>query len=439
MASVIDVLSGRIEQVASGASGGGSTSFAGHSSLAQALAANQQRLNDGDLSLLEALAGSSIALDLDGTGTAAPAAGGQAGSSGGIGVWASADYDRISSKDDGLGDWDGSQFSLSVGVDGHVSRSTLIGVAASWSKGSAEFDSDATLETDTSLLGLNPYIGWHSRDGKQTAWGTVGYSSGDFEQDQKSLKTDLKMTVLAIGGSTRLAEGSGVDFDIKGDLSTAELSTDATDSLPEVKSKAHRARVAVEAGVTKPSASGGHVMRSVALGLRYDGGDGDTGSGLELDGELDWSGRSVLVSGAANVLLFHTGDLKEWGLAGLIRYTPSHSKGRNLTFRAQPSYGRGESGSGQLWDQQVKDLDEDGGEPEARLVMDAGWGLAALSGRGLVTPYSGLELSEGGSRVYRLGSRVAIDSVFNINLAANRTEDGDSPEHGIGLQLGMQW
>ena len=439
--SVIDVLSGRIAQVASGSLGDGSVSFAGHSSLAQALAANQQGLNDGDLSLLEALGGSSIALELDGTGTAAPSAGGQAGSSG-VGVWASANYDRISSTAPGVGDWDGNSFSLFVGVDGHVSRNTLIGVAASWSKGSTEFDDDPTLEIDTSLLGLNPYIGWHSDDGKKTAWGTVGYSSGDFEQDQKNnLKTDLKMTVLAIGGSTRFAERSGSDFNIKGDLSTAELTTDATSSVAEVKSKAHRARVAVEAEVNKASDSGGHVMRSVALGLRYDGGDGDTGSGLELDGELGWSGpnRSVSVSGAANVLLFHTGDLKEWGVGGLIRYEPSHAKGRNLTFRAQPSYGRGENGSGQLWDQQVKDLDEDGGEPEARLVMDAGWGLAALSGRGLVTPYSGLELSESGSRVYRLGSRVAVDSVFNIDLAAHRTEDGGSPEHGIGLQLGMQW
>ena len=437
--SVIDVLSGRIAQVASGSLGDGSVSFAGHSSLAQALAANQQGLNDGDLSLLEALGGSSIALELDGTGTTAPSAGGQAGSSG-VGVWASANYDRISSKAEGLGDWDGSQFSLFVGVDGHVSKNTVIGVAASWSKGSTEFDNNSTLDIDTGLLGLNPYIGWHSADGKKTAWGTVGYSTGDFEQDQQNnLKTDLKMTVLAVGGSTRIAKRAGFDFDIKGDLSTAELSTDAVDMMPEVKSKAHRARVAVEAEVNKASDSGAHVMRSVALGLRYDGGDGDTGSGLELDGGLDWSGRSLSVSGAANVLLFHTGDLKEWGVGGLIRYAPSHAKGRNLTFRAQPSYGRGESGSGQLWDQQVKDLDEDGREPEARLVMDAGWGLAALSGRGLVTPYSGLELSEGGSRVYRLGSRVAVDSVFNIDLAAHRTEDGDSPEHGIGLQLGMQW
>ena len=437
--SVIDVLSGRIAQVASGSLGDGSVSFAGHSSLAQALAANQQGLNDGDLSLLEALGGSSIALELDGTGTAAPSAGGQAGSSG-VGVWASANYDRISSTAPGVGDWDGSQFSLFVGVDGHVSKNTVIGVAASWSKGSTEFDDDPTLDIDTGLLGLNPYIGWHSADGKKTAWGTVGYSTGDFEQDQQNnLKTDLKMTVLAVGGSTRIAKRAGFDFDIKGDLSTAELSTDAVGMMPEVKSKAHRARVAVEAEVNKASDSGAHVMRSVALGLRYDGGDGDTGSGLELDGGLDWSGRSLSVSGAANVLLFHTGDLKEWGVGGLIRYAPSHAKGRNLTFRAQPSYGRGESGSGQLWDQQVKDLDEDGREPEARLVMDAGWGLAALSGRGLVTPYSGLELSEGGSRVYRLGSRVAVDSVFNIDLAAHRTEDGDSPEHGIGLQLGMQW
>ena len=168
--SVIDVLSGRIAQVASGSLGDGSVSFAGHSSLAQALAANQQGLNDGDLSLLEALAGSSIALELDGTGTAAPSAGGQAGSSG-VGVWASANYDRISSTAPGVGDWDGNQFSLFVGVDGHVSRNTVIGVAASWSKGSTEFDDNPTFDIDTGLLGLNPYIGWHSADGRKPPGG----------------------------------------------------------------------------------------------------------------------------------------------------------------------------------------------------------------------------------------------------------------------------
>ena len=111
-----------------------------------------------------------------------------------------------------------------------------------------------------------------------------------------------------------------------------------------------------------------------------------------------------------------------------------------LTLQARPSYGRAESGAGRLWEQEVADLkSEEEDQPGARLVMDVGWGLAALSGRSLVTPYSGLALSEDGSRVYRLGSRIGIDSVFHIDLAGDRTEGEGSPEHGVGLHLRMQW
>ncbi len=435
-ASVIDAVSGRIEAVASG----GLSSSAGHLSLAHRLAANQQNLNDGDLlSLLEE---SPLAFELGGTG-AAGSGGGQAASPSPFGIWASGDYDRVASKSDELGPWDGRQFTLHAGMDTEISRNALVGVAGSWSKSNFVFDDDTMLDTDTDLMGLNLYVGGHSGDGKRNVWATVGYGRGDFEVDGMNLETDLKTKMLAVGASNNITARPGFDLDIKGEISTAQTSSDAVIGTPAVQSRVHRMRAALEIGSTHIYDSGSYLTRSAEGSFRLERGDGDIGSGFEIDGALDWSDPTIGVTatGAANVLLLHSGYLqRSMGVTGRINYAPPHAKGRGLTLRAQPSYGRTESDAGQLWEQEVADLEsEDDTDPGARLVLNAGWGLPALSGRDLVTPYSGLELSEGGSRVYRLGSRVEIDSALSINLAGNRKEEGDSPEHGIDLHLRMQW
>ena len=434
-ASVIDAVSGRVEAVASG----GLSSSAGSSSLAHRLAANQQNLNDGDLlSLLEE---SPLAFELGGTG-AAGSGGGQAASPSPFGLWASGDYDRLASKSDELGPWDGRQFSLHAGMDREISRNALVGVAGSWSKSNFVFDDDTTLETDADLMGLNLYVGGHSGDGKRNVWATVGYGRGDLEVDGMNL-TDLKTKMLAVGASNNIAERPGFDLDIKGEISTAQTNSDAVIGTPAVQSRVHRMRAALKIGSTHIYDSGSYLTRSAEGGFRLERGDGDIGSGFEIDGALDWSAPTIGVTatGAANVLLLHSGYLqRSMGVTGRINYAPPHAKGRGLTLRAQPSYGRTESDAGQLWEQEVADLEsEDDADPGARLVLNAGWGLPAQSGRDLVTPYSGLELSEGGSRVYRLGSRIEIDSALSINLVGNRKEEGDSPEHGIDLHLRMQW
>ena len=435
-ASVIDAVSGRIEAVASG----GLSSSVGHSSLAHRLAANQQNLNDGDLlSLLEE---SPLAFELGGTG-AAGSGGGQAASPSPFGLWASGDYDRLASKSDELGPWDGRQFTLHAGMDTEISRNALVGVAGSWSKSNFVFDDNTTLETDADLMGLNLYVGGHSGDGKRNVWATVGYGRGDLEVDGMNLKTDLKTKMLAVGASNNITARPGFDLDIKGEISTAQTSSDAVIGTPAVQSRVHRMRAALKIGSTHIYDSGSYLTRSAEGGFRLERGDGDIGSGFEIDGALDWSAPAlgVTATGAANVLLLHSGYLqRSMGVTGRINYAPPHAKGRGLTLRAQPSYGRTESDAGQLWGQEVADLEsEDDADPGARLVLNAGWGLPAQSGRDLVTPYSGLELSEGGSRVYRLGSRVEIDSALSINLVGNRKEEGDSPEHGIDLHLRMQW
>ena len=441
VSSVVDAVAGRIGRVVAGISAGPLVSFAGHPSAATALAANEQVLNEGGLDWQEFLGGSSFDLTLAGTETAAPAAGGQAASGGGIGIWASGDYQRISSKDAVLGEWDGDLFSAHLGIDGHLSESVLIGLAVSWSKGSFEFD-DPRNNTDSRLVALSPYLGWNSGDGAGL-WATVGHGRGEIEpKSQMNEKQDLTMALVAAGGNRRIGAGSVWELDIRGEVSAAQLETEASGSFAAMTADVRRLRLALEAGSLIRRDSGAQLTRSVALGIRHDGGDGDTGLGAELDGGLGWSFpvSGVTLRATGHVLLEHEGDLREWGAGGLIHYAPAQQKGRGLSLRMQPSWGQAESTPGQLWEHRVAELESaDDDAPEARLVTDVGWGLPALSGRGLITPYSGLELSEDGSPVYRLGSRVGIGSVFHIDLAGDRTKKGGRPEHGIDLHLRMQW
>ncbi len=435
--SVVDAVAGRIGRVVAGVSAGAPrVSFAGHPSAATALAANEQVLNEGGLDWQEFLGGSSFDLTLAGTETAAPAAGGQAASGGAVGFWASGDYLRISSKDvGGLGEWEGDLFSAHLGIDQHLSESVLVGLAVSWSKGSFEFD-DPRNNTDSRLMALSPYLGWNSGDGAGL-WATVGHGRGEIEQEGLGSKEDLSMVMVAAGGNQRISADSVWELDIRGEVSAAQMEIGSGGSFADVR----RLRLALEAG-SSTRELGGDLVGSVALGIRHDGGDGDTGLGAELDGGLGWSFpvSGVTLRATGHVLLAHAGDLKEWGAGGLIHYAAVQQKGRGLSLRMQPSWGQAESAPGQLWEHRVAELEsEDGDAPEARLVTDVGWGLSALSGRGLVTPYSGLELSEDGSPVYRLGSRVGIGSVFHIDLAGDRTEKGGRPEHGIDLHLRMQW
>ena len=345
--SVVDAVAGRIGRVVAGISAGPLVSFAGQPSVATALAANEQVLNEGDLDWQEFLGGSSFDLTLAGTETAAPAAGGQAASGGAVGIWASGDYGRISSKDAGqgedagLGEWDGDLFSAHLGIDRHLSESVLVGLAVSWSKGSFEFEDDETPKTDSRLVALSPYFGWNSGDGVGL-WVTAGHGRGEIEQEGQDTR-DLTMAMVAAGGNRTIIADAEWALDIRGEVSAAQLETEAGGGFEAMTAEVRRLRLALEAGGSTRRDSGAHLTRSLALGLRHDGGDGDTGLGAELDGELGWSlpdsGVTLRVTG--HVLLVPAGDLREWGVGGLIHYAPAQAKGRGLSLRMQPSWGPG--------------------------------------------------------------------------------------------------
>ena len=182
------------------------------------------------------------------------------------------------------------------------------------------------------------------------------------------------------------------------------------------------------------------------LGLRHDGGDGITGGGIEIGGGLRYRDPTadLTVEGGGRVLTGQ-GDYREWGFGGSVRFDPG-AGGRGLSFSLTPAWGETPSGVARLWDRDVAALATDDTAandkvPQMRLDGQLGYGLAALGGRGLLTPYGGFALAGEGSQRYRLDGRFEIGSSLDLSPeGARRAPANDAPaERGVILRLQARW
>ena len=191
--------------------------------------------------------------------------------------------------------------------------------------------------------------------------------------------------------------------------------------------------------------AGAALVPSVELGMRRDGGDGETGLGLEAGGGLGYTapGRGLRMDVAGRTLLAHEGDIEEWGMSGTLRIEPG-AGGRGTTFTMGLSWGDAQSGVQRLWEEGSRDsgsADSDGGT-SMRLDAEGGYGMAAPGGGGgLLTPYAGFGLGDGGEeRSYRLGSRLKLGPASDLGLEGSRRESATGPpDHALTLEWRMRW
>ena len=72
-------------------------------------------------------------------------------------------------------------------------------------------------------------------------------------------------------------------------------------------------------------------------------------------------------------------------------------------------------------------------ERDGRFETEAGYGLAAFGGRGLMRPFAGLSLSEAGNRTWRSGVRWSLGPAFGVEGAIREAGNDNAAEHEIGL------
>ena len=444
-ASTLGAVTGRIEAVASGAVPTGVVNLGGSSSLYHALRSNGQALEDGTLDLARVLGGSSFALSLN------AAEGGKAGGAGDIGVWGSGDYRNLSGGDASAVEWDGDLWSAHLGADARLRENLLAGLSVSFSQGSFDY-TDRTTGTaaggalESRMTSLNPYVSWSAREGLNL-WATLGYGWGEIEIDDDAaapVSSDLTQWSGALGASGTLLtsddwiEGGTTRLKLKGEGSLARVDVEGNGAeINELTVDARRLRLSLEGSHAHKLAAGGTLTPAVELGLRHDGGDGETGTGVELGGSLRYHdpASGLTVEGHGRTLLANGGNYEEWGIGGLIRLDPGADK-RGMSLSLVPAMGETQSGVQRLWNDGVTDRAANDNEAQARLQAELGYGFGVLGGQGLLTPYSGLSLADEGARRYSLGSRLEIGPSLNLSFEGERRETtGDAAaDHGVMLR-----
>ncbi len=442
-ASTVDAVSSRIQRATSDTAPPSALSFAGASTLPDALLANAYALGNETFDLGRLLAGSSFTLPLNAAGSDA------SGPFGNLTLWGSGDWRSISGGDPRSVDYDGSVVSANLGIDTRLGADMLAGLAVSQARGTVDYTaSSASGELTTSLTSVNPYVGWRMQGG-MNLWAMAGYGTGEVELDDESADTqarDLTQRMVAAGvsgplmSSDETIEGGTTNLNLKGEAAYTSADVDGSGTLANLSLSVSRQRLMLEGEHVRKLDSGANFTPSLEIGLRNDGGDGETGAGVEAGGALRYvdAESGLTVEGRVRTLLSHSGDHEETGVSGLVCIAPGGS-GQGLALVVQPAWGQTGSGANQLWENGVAaDVSPDN---RARLNAEVGYGLAAAPGLGVVTPYAGLGFAGDGARVARMGARWQVSANGSVSLEGTRHEAANdyAPEHGLTLHGTLRW
>ena len=187
---------------------------------------------------------------------------------------------------------------------------------------------------------------------------------------------------------------------------------------------------------------------SVEVGLRHDGGDAETGAGMDVGGGLVVSDAStgLAVDLRVRMLVMHQAEgFRERGMAVSLSYNPRPSTPLGFTAKVAPSWGgQATSGAEALWGRETMGGMAPGGVAQGnRLDGEVGYGLPVGS-RFVGTPTFGVGTSADG-RDYRLGYRLGAlggaGTAFELGVDAQRRErplQGDT-DHGALARATVRW
>ena len=431
----VSAITHRISQARTAIGGAGAglrANLGGHSTLEELAATHAQTMVDGGLDTKTLLGDSDFAMPLNADGD-----GGLGGAN--LALWGSGDYRNIGGDSNNV-DWDGSLFSAHLGVDVALQPGLLAGVMLAWSEADLEYTNNTTATATTGdyeldMTSLHPYVGWRALDGRLDLWTTVGYGSGDLkitEANTNPTTADATLQTLGAGGSARLLASRDTELRVKGEVQATRLEVEqaADDAFNEMEVSATQTRLALEATRTVTTRSGAQVSPSLELGMRYDGGDGATGNGVEIGGGFRFqsAARGLTLETRARALLAHSGETEDIGISATLKLTPG-ADGQGLSLSLAPAYGNtGGGGAEEVW-QGGLSADTD---PQASLNARVGYGLPAAAF--MLTPYGEMALGEDVQN-YRLGLSWGVGALFDLNLVGEREEkDGVGAEHAIWFE-----
>ena len=377
---------------------------------------------------------------------------GDAGRGGVVGAWGRAGYSRF----DGMEQsylLDGDITTGTLGVD-YVKGPWLAGLALSHSWGVGTHERAYSLDAiEAMLTGLYPYAGATVTD-RLSVWGVGGFGRGVLTLTPErgaAMETDVDLAMVAVAvRGTLLHARNGFDLALQTDGFWVQATSEAVAGLLSADPVVTRARLALESTYTAAlgGASRSSLIPKLELGVRHDGGDAETGWGVDVGGGLLWSApaRGVSLELEARSLVGHqTEGFRDWSASARMRYDPNPASGRGLSASLESSFGSAPpNGQGTLIDHaSLAGVMSDGGAGAPQLTAQAAYGFPVLGGRFTGTPWVGAGVLENG-RDYRVGYRISAarrsgaDLVVGVEGGRRENMAADA-EHTVALRVGMHW
>ena len=384
-----------------------------------------------------------------------------------VSFWMRGAVSRFDGEDGGVA-LDGEATSALLGAD-YAEERWDAGLVLSVSRGTGNYRGVDSGETEASLTGLYPW-GRYALDERTSLWGVAGYGAGDLTvkpQAGPAMNTDVDLALAALGvRSTLLASGAagGPGLEAVSDVLGVRTSSQAVEGMAASRADATRLRAGLRGswvflygtGGTGAGTGAGAVEPSLEAGLRHDGGDAETGLGLELGGGLAWSDASLGLTGQvrAQGLVSHSdGALRAEGVSGALTWDPRPSSvvGPSLSLRS--SLGASSSGAvADLFGSTTPEAVRARGDAPLRPRLEAalGYGLPVFGGMLVGVPEIGIGLSDD-HRTYRLGWRLLPAAGHSSGLVAwsepgfpelsveavRHEPAAGAPEHAIGIRFNM--
>ena len=354
-----------------------------------------------------------------------------------------------------------------LGADWTRERWTT-GLMLSHARGEGSYRGANSGKVSSTVTGLYPY-GRYAVTDRVTVWGAAGYGVGTLtltpEDGESTYEADMDLAMAAAGLRGVVVEApaeGGPELAVKTDAMGVRTSSEATEDsaggkLEAATADVTRLRLGLEGTWRGLEIGTGTLVPRLEIGVRHDGGDAETGFGLDLGGGLAWSdpGTGIRAEVSGRGLLTHeSAGFRQRGIAGSFGWdpTPGSDRGPSLTLSQTMGLSAQGGADALLGRTTLAGLaaNDNGDELDRRrLEVKLGYGFGALGDRFTATPEAGFGMSAG-HRDYSLAWRFVRDrrrgdiGSLEFSLETRRRESanpgsgagaGAAPEHSVGFRM----
>ncbi|MCY3822199.1 MAG: autotransporter outer membrane beta-barrel domain-containing protein, partial [Gammaproteobacteria bacterium] len=395
------------------------------------------------------------------------------GRGGALGFWGRGAHTTFNGRDGAL-DLDGEVGTALLGAD-YAKGDWLAGIALtrSFAAGGYANPENGSGAVESTLTAAIPYAAWDASE-RIDLWGAAGRGAGHMtltpggerkglagpvhgmaspppgvprDAPLEELRTDIGWSMATAGLRASLLTGNvgGPSLAAVSDALWSRTTSDETDGMMAGAGEVTRLRVGLEGGWTFGLSGGATLTPKIEAGVRHDGGDAETGFGVELGGGLNWTDpkRGLVLDIEGRTLMAHEADgRRDIGFSASLGYDPRPESPLGLSLNLRHAFG-GQSSGGLDALFASDPLVPMGQGGAGQWTAEAAWGLPAFNDRFTGKPTLGYGVLGSGREVslgWFLEPAAENAPDLRLGLKLTRRESAtEPPQHGIAVETAASW